>query len=251
MKEIAKITAVLLLMLTSTFTYAQIPEEIQWKHLLKTYNADSSDLTLSLNGKNLNGKYKIPLDEKSYALYTIKNGMITGDAFWYTNGGHLECKLVYKRGVRNGLKENYDHDGKVWLRQEYKDGKQDGLSEMYSNGQLNNKSEYKKDKKDGKQLSYSSGKVLSETEYKDGLRDGMSKTYGLDGKPVSEINYKADKQDGLTTMYAMGNKTMDFVFKGGKKHGIGHMYKPDGSLVFTSYYLNGEKVSKDEFEKSF
>ena len=249
MKKTYKILSILIMIFLSTALHAQIPEEIKWEHLQKNYTADSSDLILSLNGKYLNGKYKIPLDEKSYALYAIKNGMITGDAFWYTNGGHLECKLEYKRGVRNGLKENYDNDGKVWLRQEYKDGKQDGSSEMYSNGQLNNKSEYKKGKREGNQVSYSSGKVLSETEYKDGLRDGLSKTYDLQGNPISEINYKGDLQHGLTIMYAMGNKTMDFVFENGKKHGVGHMYKPDGSVVFTSYYLNGVKVSKDEYDK--
>ena len=135
----------LMMVLLSSSLYAQIPEEIKWEHLQKNYTADSSDLMLSLNGKYLSGKYKIPLNEKSYAVYNIKNGMITGDAFWYTNGGHLECKLEYKRGVRNGLKENYDNDGKVWLRQEYKNGKQDGFSEMYSNGKLSLKSLYKKD----------------------------------------------------------------------------------------------------------
>ncbi|MFD2287118.1 hypothetical protein ACFSOV_13470 [Pedobacter petrophilus] len=77
----------------------------------------------------------------------------------------------------------------------------------------------------------------------------MSKTYDLQGNPITEINYKADQQNGLTTMYAMGKKNMDFVFEDGKKHGIGHMYKPDGSVVFTSYYLNGEKASKDEYDK--
>lgn len=96
----------LLFLTTSITTYAQLPEEIQWKHLVKTYTPDSSELVLSLNGKPLSGKYKIPLDENSFALYHIKNGMITGDAFWYSNSGNLECKLSYKKGVRNGSKEN-------------------------------------------------------------------------------------------------------------------------------------------------
>ena len=194
MKSPYKVILLLIMLLVSVSFYAQLPEEIKWEHLKKTYAVDSTSLQLSLNGKNLNGKYKIPLDESWFALYSIKNGMITGDAFWYTNGGHLECKLGYKRGVRNGLKENYDNNGKVWLRQEYKDGKQDGLSEMYSNGQINTKSEYKKGKKEGKQITYSSGKVLSETEYKNGLRNGKSKTSDLQGNPISEINYKNDQQ---------------------------------------------------------
>ena len=241
--------AIIILLIFTVSTKAQLPEEIQWKHLQKTYTADSSDLMLSLNGKYLNGKYKIPLDEKSFALYDIRNGMITGDAFWYTNGGRLEAKLFYKRGVRNGLKDNYDNNGKVWLRQAYKDGRQHGISEMYTGGKLSNKSEYKNGKKTGTQYTYSSGKLLSETNYLNGLKDGLSKTYMLDGTPITEINYKADKQDGLTTMYAMGNKTMDFIFVNGLKHGVSHMYKLDGSVIFTNYFLNGEKVSKDDFQK--
>ena len=248
MKTTYKILSFILMLFLSVSVYAQIPEEIKWEHLKKTYATDSTALQLSLNGKSLNGAYKIPLDEDSYALYTIKNGMITGEAFWYTNGGTLECKLLYKRGVRNGLKENYDKNGKVWLRQEFKDGRQDGLSEMYSNGQLNTKSEYKKGKKYGKQISYSSGKILSETEYKDNLREGISKTYDFQGNLISEISYKQDRQDGLSVMYAMGKRNMDFMFVAGKKHGIGHMYKPDGSVIFTSYYLNGEKVSENDYQ---
>lgn len=249
MKIIYKILLMLLTVCLSSSLYAQQPEEIQWKHLEKIYAKDSTQLLLKLNGKALEGKYKIPFEEGGYALYNIRAGKITGDAFWYSIAGNIECKLRYKNGVRNGLKENYDRDGKVWFKQEYINGKQDGINEMYSGGQLTNKSEYKNNKKDGTQYSYSSGKLLSETNYKEGMRDGVSKTYDLSGKLISEINYKNDKQNGLTTMFAIGNKSMDFVFKNGEKHGIGHMYKPDGSVVFTSYYVNGEKVTKEEFEK--
>ncbi len=248
MKKISKLSLILSLVFASSAAFAQLPEEIQWKHLKKDYTADSSDLMLSLNGKRLNGKYKIPLDEKSFALYTIDNGMITGEAFWYTNGGQIECKLHYKRGVRNGLKENYDNDGKVWLRQEYKDGKLNGNSEMYSNGKLTNKSEYLAGKKHGLSTSYSGDKVISETHYKNDQRNGLSRVYN-NGQLVTENNYQDDVQDGLSTSYMMGKKTMDATYRKGKRHGLSHMYKPDGSVLFESYYLLGDKVSKAEFEK--
>lgn len=86
MKTTYKILSFILMLFLSVSVYAQIPEEIKWEHLKKTYATDSTALQLSLNGKSLNGAYKIPLDEDSYALYTIKNGMITGEAFSYTNG---------------------------------------------------------------------------------------------------------------------------------------------------------------------
>lgn len=243
------IPAIIFLLIFNISTKAQLPEEIKWKHLEKIYTPDSSQLILKLNGKTLEGKYKIPFDEGGFALYSIKNGKISGDAFWYSPAGNIECKLRYRNGVRNGLKENYDKHGKVWLLQEYKDGKQHGLNEMYSGGQLSNKSEYENGKKAGTQYTYSSGKLLTEVNYLNDLREGLSKTYMLDGTPITEINYTADKQNGLTTMYAMGYKSMDFIFENGLKHGISHMYKPDGGIIFTNYYLNGEKVSKEEFQK--
>jgi len=272
MKHIYKLTAILMMICLSSPLLAQLPEEIQWKHLVKTYTPDSSEMVLTLNGKPLQGKYKIPLDENSFALYNIKNGMITGDAFWYTNGGHLECKLIYKKGIRNGLKENYDNDGKVWLRQEYKDGKQHGISEMYNGGKIVTKSEYKAGKKHGLSLTYMGDNVSTESYYENDLKNGLSKNYGPDGKLSVEINYKNDKrngpyrtynngeimtetnylddlQNGLSTSFVMGKKNMDATFENGKRHGVSHMYKPDGAVLFESYYLLGEKVTKADFEK--
>ena len=248
MKNKYQLSLTLFLAFAASSAFAQLPEEIQWKHLKKDYTADSSDLMLSLNGKRLQGKYKIPLDEKSFALYTIENGMITGEAFWYTNGGHMECKLHYKRGVRNGLKENYDNEGKAWLRQDYKDGRLNGTSEMYSNGKLSSKSTYLAGKKHGFSTSYSGDKVIAETQYQNDQRNGVSKTY-INGQLVTENNYQDDVQHGLSTSYMMGKKTMDATYVNGKRHGISHMYKPDGSVIFESYFLLGEKVSKAAFEK--
>lgn len=264
MKINLKFSAILILTFTSNLLFAQLPEEIKWKHLQKNYNTDSSELVLSLNNKLLQGQYKIPFDEGGFALYNIKKGIITGEAFWYSQGGRMECKLYYKNGVRNGLKENYDNEGKIWLRQEYKDGKKNGISEMYSSGKLVNKSAYKADKKHGLSQTFSGDKVITEAYYENDLRNGTSKTYGLDGKLtvaanykddkrngvyrvyndgqiMTETNYKDDLQNGLSTTYSLGKKSMDAEFVNGKRHGVAHMYRPDGVTLFTHYYLNGEK----------
>ncbi|SOD18388.1 toxin-antitoxin system YwqK family antitoxin [Pedobacter xixiisoli] len=262
-----KLHLILFLTFLSLTTLAQMPEEIKWKHLQKDYNTDSSELVLSLNNKLLQGKYKIPFDEGGFALYNIKKGIITGEAFWYSQGGTMECKLYYKNGVRNGLKENYDKQGKVWLRQHYKDGKKNGISEMLSDGKLISKSEYRTDKKHGLSQTFSGENVITETHYENDLKHGTSKNYSLDGKLTIEANYKNDKRDGtyrvynngqlmtetnykddlqngLSTTYALGKKNMDAEFLNGKRHGISHMYKPDGSVLFTHYYLDGEKVTE-------
>ena len=236
------------LLFLSTNLFAQLPEEIQWKHLVKIYNTDSSKMLLSLNGKLLDGPYKIPSDEGGFALYTIKDGLITGEAFWYTQGGKMECKLHFKNGVRNGLKENYDSDDQVWLRQEYKDGKQDGSSEMYKSGKIMNKSAYKAGKKDGLSLTYSGDQVSTEANYKNDLRNGVYRVYNR-GQLVTENNYKDDLQHGLSSTYNAGKKAMASNYENGKRHGVSYMYKPDGTVLFESYYLLGQKVSKQAFEE--
>lgn len=273
MKNSFKLSAIGALMLLANTLFAQLPEEIQWKHLQKKYNLDSSELVLSLNNKLLQGQYKIPFDEGGFALYTIKKGLITGDAFWYSQGGRVECKLYYKNGVRNGLKENYDNHGKIWLRQMYKDGKKNGISEMFTGDKLVNKSAYKADKKHGLSQTFSNGQVTTETYYENDLKNGTSKNYSLDGKLTVEANYKDDKrngiyrvyndgqiltetnykddlQNGLSTTYTLGKKSMDAEFVNGKRHGVGHMYKPDGTVLFTHYYLEGEKVSEPIYKKT-
>ncbi|MBB2148072.1 toxin-antitoxin system YwqK family antitoxin [Pedobacter gandavensis] len=242
-----KLNCTFIFLCLGTTLFAQLPEEINWKHLMKTYNKDSTEMVLSLNGKLLEGKYKIPLEE-GFALYNIKKGLITGEAFWYTQGGRMECKLYYKNGVRNGLKENYDHQDQVWLRQEYRDGKQDGISEMYTNGKIVNKSSYKAGKKDGLSLTYSGDQLSTEANYENDQRNGLYRVYN-GGKIVTENNYKNDLQNGLSTTYLAGRKSMDSTYENGKRHGVSHMYKPDGSTLFENYYLFGEKVSKAAFEE--
>ena len=232
----------------SSSLHAQLPEEIQWKHLQKTYSADSTKLVLSLNGKLLQGKYKIPLDDNSFALYDINKGLISGEAFWYGNSGNLQCKLNYKNGVRYGLKENYDNEGVIWLREEYKDGKQNGDNEMYIGEKITSKTKYKDGKKEGLSITYANGQVMTETNYKSGKRNGVSLTY-FNGIIISENNYLDDLQDGLCTTYNMGKKNMDATYQKGKKNGLAHMYKPDGTVLFESYFVLGEKVSKTEYEK--
>ncbi|WP_233602986.1 toxin-antitoxin system YwqK family antitoxin [Pedobacter sp. KBW06] len=247
-KMIKKLGYTLIFLCLGTSLFAQLPEEIKWDHLLKTYHRDSTEMVLSLNGKLLQGQYKVPFDEGGFALYTIQKGWITGEAFWYSPGGRMECKLHYKNGVRNGLKENYDSENKVWLRQEYKDGRQEGLSEMYKGEKILNKSVYKAGKKHGLSLTYSGDQLSTEAYYENDLRNGPYRVFN-NGKIITENNYKDDLQNGLSTSYALGRKSMDATYENGKRHGVSHMYKPDGSILFESYYLLGEKVTKAAFEE--
>ena len=228
---------------------AQMPEEIKWKFLVKTYNLDSTRLTLSLNNKLLNGAYKIPTDDGGYELIKVRDGEITGDVYWYAANGRQEAKLKYKNGVRNGLKENYDHDNQVWLRQNYKDGKLHGDVESYISGKLSHLTSYKNGKKDGKDLIYADGNLISETFYKNGLKNGMSNTYNIStGKLTTSVSYLNDLKNGMLTMYNNGVKSMEDEYKNDLRHGVSYMYKPDGiTVLFENYNYKNERVTKEKF----
>lgn len=241
---------ILLPCLLYTFTAtAQMPEEIQWKHLEKVYNADSSSLTLRLNNQPLNGSYKIPFDEGGYSLIPVKAGKINGDVYWYTTSGRKEARLQYKNGVRNGLKENYDQDGKVWLSQYYKDGKQDGDEIMYSGGVIHHTCSYKKGLKEGVDITYTDGIKMTEDHYTRGMKNSVSRIYDREGSLQVESHYKDDRRDGFHDTYANGRKNMSVAYRNGIRHGVSYMYKQDGSVLFESYFYKNNKVSKEEFER--
>ncbi|MCH5597891.1 toxin-antitoxin system YwqK family antitoxin [Niabella ginsengisoli] len=265
-----KIYTVILALLVHFCLKAQEVKTVNWDQVKKTYNKDSSKMILTLNNIPLHGVYKEKFDDGGYGLYNIKNGMITGDVLWYSIADKLSARITYKDGVRHGKKENYDGEGKIWLKQEYlngrehgctemlsntirsvtcyKMGKKEGLSSRYINGVISSEENYKNGLQDGVSRTYANGKIISETNYKTGLKDGPSRTYA-NGSIAMEIIYKDGKRNGLMTMYANEKKTQDATYLNDIRHGESHMYKQDGSVLFTNYYLNDEKVTREEFEK--
>lgn len=265
-----RILSLLSFSLSTLCISAQEIKDINWDQVRRKYNNDSSRMELSLSNIPLNGVYKQRFDDGGYGLYNVKNGMITGDVLWYNVAGKVSARMGYKNGVRHGKKENYDGQGKIWLKENYLDGRQDGITEMITSGTTATTS-YKRGKKEGLSTRYVNGKISSEENYKNGLKDGISRTY-VNGELNSETSYKQDVKDGMSRNFAMGQPVMEIMYKNGKKNGVfimyangiktqdayyvedkqqgpSRMYKPDGSVLFTNYFWGGRKVTKEEFEK--
>ncbi|MCH5720447.1 toxin-antitoxin system YwqK family antitoxin [Niabella hibiscisoli] len=265
-----RILTLLSFSLPTLFVSAQEVKDINWDQVRRKYNSDSSRMELSLNNIPLSGVYKQRFDDGSYGLYNVKNGLITGDVLWYNVAGKVSARMGYKNGVRHGKKENYDGQGKIWLKENYLNGKQDGVTEMntsgssattyykqgkreglatrYVNGKISSEENYKNGLKDGISRTYINGELNSETNYKQGLKDGLSRTYTM-GQPAMETMYKNGKRNGLFTMYANGTKTQDAYYVDDKRQGPSRMYKPDGTVLFTNYFFNDQKITKEAFEK--
>jgi antitoxin component YwqK of YwqJK toxin-antitoxin module len=265
-----RILSLLSFSLSTLCISAQEVKNINWDQVRRKYNSDSSRMELSVNSIPLNGAYKQRFEDGGYGLYNIKNGMITGDVLWYNAAGTVSARMGYKNGVRHGKKENYDGQGKAWLKENYLNGKQEGLTEMvtsgtkattfykqgkreglatrYLNGKISSEENYKNGLKDGISRTYVNGELNSETSYKQGLKDGLSRTYTM-GVPAMETMYKNGKKNGLFTMYANGVKTQDAYYVDDKRKGPSRMYRPDGTVLFTNYFFNDQKVTKEEFEK--
>lgn len=256
--------------LPCVYANAQEFKDINWEQVRRKYNSDSSKMELSLNNIPLNGWYRQRFDDGGYGLYNVKNGMITGDVFWYNAAGKIIARMEYKNGVRHGKKENFDAQGKTWLRENYWNGKREGLTEMinaggtsttfyrqgkreglatrYINGKIASEEHYKNGVKDGLSRTYVNGELNSETNYKQGVKDGTSRTYTM-GVPAMETLYKNGKKNGYFTMYVNGKKTQDVYYVEDKRHGPSRMYNPDGTVLFTNYFFDDQKVTKEEFEK--
>lgn len=264
-------TCLLFFMASGVLSFAQSPQVINWNKVTKQYNKDSSQMKLLMNNRPMEGSFKDLFENDGYSIFTIKKGLITGTFNWFYKDGSKDAIINYKNGVRNGITEFYDNEGNVRIREEYVAGRKQGLQETFRRNEPLTKTFYKADKKNGTDQRFISGRLSSETNYKDDVKHGISKTFDTEGKVIFEesyldgvldglsktymqgmlattITYKIGQKTGLVTMYANGVKNMDFEMLNGKRHGVSHMYKPDGGVQFTNYFLNDEKVTKEQYE---
>lgn len=98
--------------------------------------------------------------------------------------------------------------------------------------------------------SCENGKAISVTEKKDGKDHGLYRRWGTNGKLEVEWNYKNGKLDGISKSWYGDGVRSEVYYKDGKKHGISKLWYSDGKLSDIEYYINNNKVSKEEYLKT-
>ncbi len=236
------------------------------------------------NGEPLNGKYKILLSwtaSKQYLISDFKNGFKEGIGEHYRNDILIE-KAEFCQGQFCGLHESYYENGVLARRKFFnKDQKLEGVFTHYreKDGNILRKSLYKNGVKNGKEYIYlasKNGMVRSERNYLNGKLEGEEIGYNEDGSLDYKKNYKNGVLNGIMTSISKDEK-IESTFKNGKKNGPSYRYykmgdkyvlwfyyevvegetqviieydRKTGDIIEERYYLDGKKISKEEYEQN-
>jgi len=159
----------------------------------------------------------------------------------------------------------------------WKNGVKDGVEKVYDGSNLRAETPWKDGKIHGvKRTCFANGKLQSETTYEDGVANGPTRSYGPDGKVVREGTMRAGKRHGTLTdywpgsdkpkrtaeydmgrvvglvreFYASGQLKREVPFRDNTMHGIEKEYDITGKVIRTRYWVDGNAVSQEEYEKS-
>ena len=225
-KIILLLSAIILLSLTSTFSFAQ-----------KTYTDD--DVI------EHNGIFYDKFNEQP----------ITGVIKYHYSNGNLAQRTHVKNGKRDGATETYQHSGQLADTEFYRNGKlirrnRNSAQKTYDyyndlvnrDGVLYIKSNNRP--VTGIVLLYEEdigSSTISKTSYKNGWREGLERNYNDNEELISKGNYKNDKQDGLWEYYhENGQLRSKGNYKNGEAEGLWKYYHENGNLENKTKYQNGK-----------
>ncbi|MFC1479943.1 toxin-antitoxin system YwqK family antitoxin [Candidatus Omnitrophota bacterium] len=169
----------------------------------------------------------------------------------YNDDGKLKSETTYENGKKNGPFKLYSYEkGKQYVHEEgtYKDGEKEGIKKSYyPNGKLRYEISYRNGSYDGRSVHYhSNGKIRSDYVYKKGFPvDGVRVNYHSDGKVSQKLSYKNGQEDGVTKWYyGNGNIKGETLIIKGKTTGVEKKYYPNGKLEFESFSEGGMRTQR-------
>jgi len=186
-------------------------------------------------------------------------GRPDGIEFTYHGDASLRStrEVPYEKGVKNGVEKIYAREGeKVYVKTEipWKDDRIEGVRRTYHpNGKPMVETTYVAGAANGSSRIYDDeGRVTREATLKDGKRHGRVTDFWPEtGKPKRVIDYDMGKVEGVARdYYADGQLKRELPFRDNAMHGIEKQYEADGTLARTRYWLAGEQVSRETFERS-
>jgi len=178
------------------------------------------------------------------------------EMFYGTYGYALKRTVSWKHGVRHGPEETmaYGRRGRYVRRSTpWNDGVVDGVKRAYHpNGKVMTEVTYRKGKPVGKSTSYDGEGMITRTvEYKRGLRDGVMTDY-WPRKPRRVVPYVKGEVHGIVReFHENGRLRSERPFRRDVLQGVEKQYDEDGEQTRTRYWIDGDAVSEDEYNKKF
>ncbi len=168
-------------------------------------------------------------------------------------------------GKLNGVRKEYDTDGKIYNEREYRKGeiisykyynkkgqvvkedkKKSGtfdFESFYSTGMKSSSGVYGKEDKQGEWKFYDkNGNIESISRFVDGKSVGEAKSFFTNGKIEKILHYKDDLADGYyVEYYKNGNINSHGNYLKDDVEGYWATYNPDKSLAGENFYIEGQK----------
>lgn len=171
----------------------------------------------------LDGKYnQWHQNGKPSLLSGYSNGQLHGKYKRFDYNGTLVSSGSYSGGVKVGKWENfYKKNSPQSIAHYDKKGKPNGkFCNWIQSGELLGCFEMKNGNGTFKEYGYGSKHVSHTYTMKNGQKDGVERSYGYDGKLVSEVNWKAGQQHGMYTQWDHeGRIVSEFEYRYNEMHG--------------------------------
>lgn len=191
-----------------------------------------------------NGKIKV------VGTYTA-DGVPEGVRREYDENGKVEKSYIFKYGKligegiftdsghKQGVWKEYYDSGKLKATGNYRDNLHDGIWKYYyKNGQLEEIGKYIADKPDSTWIWYhKNGKLLRKEHFYNGLSDGMLTEYDINENIVTQGDYLEDKKEGHW-VYIVGDTKEEGEYMDGVRNGLWKSYYSDGNPLFIGKFID-------------
>ena len=152
-------------------------------------------------------------------------------------------------GLKDGIQEWYDKEGRLMERAQYAAGIKNGLFEKYSfmDGSLTEKGQYKNGRKEGKWTYFGYGPDVKEISYSNGKYDGEYTSYTMrNGEKLlaSKKYYVNGNLSGICESYLGPHLSDKISYIDGKRDGIYVSYTLLGEPSIIGEYSNGQKTGE-------
>ena len=118
-----------------------------------------------------------------------KNGF--GELF-YTNGGHIQYRGLWKDDERNGLGTSFTQDGHIKAEGHWRNNSLSGWGTLYYNTSLVFKGHFVKNQLSGHGIQLMDGQMVYEGQFEMGLRSGYGTEYYNTATKGQTIIYAGD-----------------------------------------------------------
>jgi len=174
-------------------------------------------------------KYYYPDGKLEQTGKYTPSGKMTGTWKWYYDSHQVKTEESFRNGLKDGLRTEYDEDGKIIEEGEYVDGLEDGP------------------------WFTQTGDFVEKGTYRDGLKTGIWRSWFLvtSGTATDSIrnfegNFIDDNPDGKHIYYWENGKIKnEGIYVMGKKEGDWTLYNSDGTPFLIITYRNNAEVKYD------